>query len=81
MFLKARVVSNVVRNVDEIDGFNIITPEEQSLVKDYISHFLSNILKKLPAGRATEITQPNRKPKSIFSSFGSFITFDKNHVY
>ena len=66
MFLKSRVVSNVVRNVDEIDGFNIITPEEQSLVKDYISHFLSNIPKKLPSGRATEITQPNRKPKSQY---------------
>ena len=39
MFRKARLMSNVISNVDEINGFNIITPEEQSLVKDHISHF------------------------------------------
>ena len=64
MFRKARLASNVISNVDEIDGFNIITPEEQSLVKGHISHFLSHIPKQSSPARLKETAQPNNKPKS-----------------
>ena len=63
MICNAKLMSNVISNVDEIDGFNSITPEEQSLVKDLISHFLSHIPKELSSARLKETEQPNSKPK------------------
>ena len=64
MFRKAMMLSNVISNVGEIGGINIITPEEQSLVKDHIYHFLSHIPKQLSSARRKETAQPNNKPKS-----------------
>ena len=58
------MVSNVISNVGEIDGFNIITPEEQSLVKDHISDFLSHKPKQLSPARLKETAQPKNQPKS-----------------
>ena len=61
MFHKARLLSNIIQDVDEIDGFSNLSIEEQKLIKDRISTVDLYKPQKLPSNLSKQIPEISSK--------------------